>query len=106
MNNTGMPNSTLNWSTPQASAILEIKLHSYFQRLQIPSTLQAVLSIGHRLEQIMSGLEQIMSGHPDIVQRTIIPTKSIKYHKHDGKFKLQIFLSFISRYIALFVIII
>lgn len=66
MNNTGMPNSTLNWSTPQASAILEIKLHSYFQRLQIPSTLQAVLSIGHRLEQIMSG-------HPDIVQRTIIP---------------------------------
>lgn len=37
------------------------------------STLQAVLSIGHRLEQIMSGLEQIMSGHPDIVQRTIIP---------------------------------
>lgn len=69
MNNTGMPNSTLNWSTPQASAILEIKLHSYFQRLQ----LQAVLSIGHRLEQIMSGLEQIMSGHPDIVQRTIIP---------------------------------
>lgn len=73
MNNTGMPNSTLNWSTPQAFAILEIKLHSYFQRLQIPSTLQAVLSIGHRLEQIMSGLEQIMSGHPDIVQRTIIP---------------------------------
>lgn len=80
MNNTGMPNSTLNWSTPQASAILEIKLHSYFQRLQIPSTLHAVLSIGHRLEQIMSGLEQIMlgleqimSGHPDIVQRTIIP---------------------------------
>lgn len=73
MNNTGMPNSTLNWSTPQASAILEIKLHSYFQRLQIPSTLQAVLSIGHRLEQIMSGLEQIMSGHLDIVQRTIIP---------------------------------
>lgn len=53
MNNTGMPNSTLNWSTPQASAILEIKLHSYFQRLQIPSTLQTRTdNVGTRTDNV------------------------------------------------------